>query len=176
MTEKSRMLITPQTKVGELLDAYPELESVLVKIAPPFKKLRNPILRRTVARVTNLSQAARVGGVSVVELIRTLRQTVGQPDYHDNDEAQVIRQVEPPEWYQKERITRSLDVRPMIEAGEQPMGVVLQELSTLPKGSIMELVTPFEPAPLIDKALERGFRTWVTTRSPEIVCTYFQHP
>jgi hypothetical protein len=55
MTETPNKLITPQTKVGELLDAFPELENVLIQIAPPFKKLRNPILRRTVARVTRLS-------------------------------------------------------------------------------------------------------------------------
>ena len=34
------LLITPQTKVGELLETYPELEEVLVALAPPFKKLR----------------------------------------------------------------------------------------------------------------------------------------
>jgi hypothetical protein len=73
-------LITPQTKVGDLLKDFPELEETLVKIAPAFKKLRSPMLRRTVARVTNLAQAARVGGVPVDELIQKLRRAVGQPD------------------------------------------------------------------------------------------------
>ena len=41
MTTGSKPPITPQTKVAELLDAYPELEDVLVEMAPPFKKLRN---------------------------------------------------------------------------------------------------------------------------------------
>ena len=45
------MVISPKTKVGELLDAYPELESVLMEMSPAFEKLKNPILRRTVARV-----------------------------------------------------------------------------------------------------------------------------
>ena len=40
-----RLLIVETTKVAVLLDAYPELEGVLIGIAPPFKKLRNPVLR-----------------------------------------------------------------------------------------------------------------------------------
>ena len=33
--------ITPELRVGALLEAYPELETILVGIAPPFAKLRN---------------------------------------------------------------------------------------------------------------------------------------
>lgn len=178
MTDTPNKLITPQTKVGELLDAFPELENVLIQIAPPFKKLRNPVLRRTVARVTSLSQAARVGGVSVAEMINTLRQAVGQPDYQLSDEVALGPRScpETPDWLRTDRIVKSMDVRPMINAGEQPMGRVLQELASLPKGDILEIVTPFEPAPLIDKAKERGFHTWISTESPEVVRTYFQRP
>ena len=65
--------ITPDMKVGELLRFYPELEDELVAVAPTFEKLRNPVLRRTVAKVTTLRQAARVGGVTVGEIIGRLR-------------------------------------------------------------------------------------------------------
>ena len=50
--------IQSSTKVGQLLDAYPELEEVLIKMAPPFKKLKNPILRKSIAKVATLQQAA----------------------------------------------------------------------------------------------------------------------
>ena len=43
--------ITPSTKVNELLYAFPKLEETLIGIALPFKKLRNPFLRRSVAKV-----------------------------------------------------------------------------------------------------------------------------
>jgi hypothetical protein len=46
--------IEPSTKVAALLDRYPELEDVLIEMALPFKKLRNPILRRSVAKVASL--------------------------------------------------------------------------------------------------------------------------
>ena len=54
------LVIDETTKVAALLDAYPELEGVLIGIAPPFKKLRNPVLRRSVAKVASLRQAAAV--------------------------------------------------------------------------------------------------------------------
>ena len=61
----AKLVITPKTKVAELLSTYPELEDVLVDMAPAFKKLKNPVLRRTIARVTSLQQAASVGEVPV---------------------------------------------------------------------------------------------------------------
>ena len=65
----NNVVIGPETRVGDLLDAYPEAEQVLIGIAPQFKALRNPVLRRTVARVATLEQAARVAGMSARELV-----------------------------------------------------------------------------------------------------------
>ena len=42
--------IGPETTIGALLEAYPELEGILVEMAPAFAKLRNPVVRRTVAQ------------------------------------------------------------------------------------------------------------------------------
>jgi hypothetical protein len=55
--------ITPETKIAALLEAYPELEPVLIATAPAFNKLSNPVLRRTIARVTSLRRAAEVAGL-----------------------------------------------------------------------------------------------------------------
>ncbi len=35
--------IIPATKIGQLLDAYPDLEPVLIELSPAFKKLQNPV-------------------------------------------------------------------------------------------------------------------------------------
>src|SRR5579863_6697041 len=70
--------ILPTTKVGALLDRYPQLEDVLIGLAPPFKKLKNPLLRKGVSRVASLQHAAVVGGLSVSELVNKLRAAVGQ--------------------------------------------------------------------------------------------------
>jgi hypothetical protein len=73
-------LVTANLKVGTLPEAYPKAEQVLVDLAPPFRKLRNPVLRRTVARVTSLAQAARVANIPLSDLIQALRRAVGQAD------------------------------------------------------------------------------------------------
>ena len=71
--------ITPSVTVNALLKEYPELEEVLIEMAPPFKKLKNPILRRTIAKVATIRHIAAVGGIPLNELISKLRKAVGQP-------------------------------------------------------------------------------------------------
>lgn len=53
MGAEKKPAITPETRVGELLDAYPQLEEALIRMAPAFAKPKNPLLRRTVARAGN---------------------------------------------------------------------------------------------------------------------------
>ena len=171
----ARLLITPQTKVGELLKAFPELEDVLISVAPAFKKLRNPVLLRTVAKVTSLAQAARVGGVSVTALVQQLRRAVGQPEFTETTQtAHDERQATAPAWFDPEKINHSLDARAMIDAGEQPIGRVLSDLERLSPGRIYELVTPFEPAPLIDRARAKGFVVFTRETDRGEFRTYFK--
>ena len=70
---EDRLPITLQMKVAELLNDYPEIEDILLSLSPAFAKLRNPVLRKTVARVTTLQQAAKVGGLNAGYLIQELR-------------------------------------------------------------------------------------------------------
>lgn len=72
------LAITPATRIGDLLAAHPELEEVLTGMAPAFAKLRNPILRKTVAKVATVEQAARIGGMDLREMVSRLRAAAGQ--------------------------------------------------------------------------------------------------
>jgi uncharacterized protein (DUF2249 family) len=163
--------ITPETRVGALLDAYPQLEDKLVAMAPSFAKLRNPVLRKTVAKVTTLRQAAKVGGVKLGTLINTLRAEIGQVDGTFEDESGSVG--ERPTWLDETRIVETMDGRPVIEAGERPLDSVMSALGRLSKGEILELTTPFEPAPLIDMAKKKGHQAWCKEESPEVFKTYF---
>ena len=69
---RNKIDITPSTKVNDLLRAYPEIEDDLIRMAPPFKKLRNPFLRRTVGRVATLKQVSAVGDIPLDDLINNL--------------------------------------------------------------------------------------------------------
>jgi len=170
--KKTKIEITPETRVAALLDNYPQLEELLIKLAPPFAKLRNPILRKTVAKVTSLRQAAKVGSVNIGELVNALRKEAGQTEDDDIADEYDDTAGQKPDWTDN-TIAESFDARPMIEIGEQPMGTVMQKLRKLENNHLLELITPFEPAPLIDKALERGFSTWSKQVESDLVKTYF---
>jgi hypothetical protein len=165
--------ITPETKVGALLECYPQLEDLLIELAPAFAKLKNPVLRKTVAKVATLRQAAKVGGVNLSTLINKLRQAVGAKEIGALDENDGSTLGERPDWCRPENVTESLDARQMIKDGEQPIGSVLQHLDRLPKGKVFELITPFVPAPLVDIARSKTFEVWWQKEDEEIVRTYF---
>ncbi len=175
MSEKPDLDITPETRVGALLDAYPELEEELFGLSPAFKKLKNPVLRKTVAKVTTLRQASRVGNVSIGKLINQLRAAAGQTEIAV-EEGKKSSPRPAPAWFGDRAIKRKFDARPLIEAGEQPMGEVLTALGQLEPGEGSELTTPFIPAPLIDMGKQKGFEVWHQQESSELIQTYFGKP
>ena len=59
--ESPKLIISPKTKVLQLLEAYPALEDLLIDYVPAFRKLKNPVLRNTVAKIATLQQAAAIG-------------------------------------------------------------------------------------------------------------------
>lgn len=159
--------ITPETRVAALLEAYPELEEVLVGLAPPFAKLRNPLLRRTIARVTSLERAAAVAGIPLREMIATLRRAAGQTDDVDLPIEQAAAPVQAPEaspaWLDRARVIWTLDADAMLEAGTHPVAEVQRRAAALGTDELGLVRVSFRPAPLLDLLAERGFRTAVLT-------------
>ncbi len=167
------LMITPKTKVGELLEAYPALEEVLIEISPVFAKLKNPILRKTVAKVATLQQAAVIGNMPVEELVNRLRTEAGQGTLSEISEGAEYLSAEPPKWFSPEKIQYHFDASKMINAGESPMNEVLHRVKNMNQEEIFELSTPFVPAPIIEILLGKGFRVWVVhekSKSISYIC------
>jgi len=164
--------ISPETKIGALLDRFPNLEITLLEMAPEFKKLRNPILRKTIARVTSLKQASTVAKIPLAEMINRLRHEAGIQEEFMSDEANPSLSKEAPSWFSASGIVQSLDARPMLERGEQPINKVFSDCKNLKEGEIYELITPFLPAPLIDTAKEKGYLNWSTKEEEGVFKTY----
>ncbi len=150
--------ITPQTIVGDLLNAYPELEDKLIEIAPVFSKLKNPILRRTIAKVTTLKQAAVVANISVAYLINGLRKAANKETILVAEEN--TRQSAKPSWISKEKIKYEYDASLDLENGIHPAGKVTKGILHLRDDEIYLLITPFIPAPLIKIVEEKGYKTY----------------
>ena len=167
-----KIQITPEIKVAELLDNYPELEGKFIEIAPPFKKLKNPILRKTLAKVTTLRQASKVGEISLAELINQLRTAAGQNEIivEENQTQSTVQ----PYWVIDENIKITYDSRIDLENGSHPVGKVTKEILTLENEELYLLITPFFPGPLIDIVKEKGFDSYSITKSVSEVHTYIK--
>ncbi len=172
MKAKEILIITPKTKVLQLIEAYPKLEDVLIDYVPAFKKLKNPVLRNTVAKIASLQQAASVGGIKVEDLINVLRKEVGQDIL--SLEGNTTYNSKKPEWFDAPKVSKELDIREMLSVGEHPVNQVIADLRSLDTGAIYKIIAPFIPAPLIDKATSLGFEHWVAQQNDEEFLVYFR--
>jgi uncharacterized protein (DUF2249 family) len=164
--------IIPDTKIGALLERFPQLEEVLIEIFPEFKKLRNPILRKTIGRVTSLRQAAAVAKVPIAELINKLRDEAGIKEEFRTDESIMSFTKETPAWFSPSKIAQSLDAKSMLDKGEKPLNKVLSDCKNLKIGEIYELIMPFLPAPLIENAQKQGYLVWAKEEGEHVFKTY----
>ena len=168
---KSELIITPKTKVLQLIESYPQLEDVLIEYVPAFKKLKNPVLRKTVARIATLQQAASIGNVKVEDLINRLRKEVGQDNFSES--AGNDYNYHQPVWFDEKKIDTKFDVREMLAAGEHPVNQVIADLNKMQPGSIYKLIAPFLPAPLIDKASSLQAEHWIVKENEGVFVIYF---
>ncbi len=168
--------ITPDSKVAALLDSYPELEDDLIAMAPPFRKLKNPVLRRSVAKIASLRQAAAVGGVDVEQMVNQLRAKVGQEpitvDAVENDVNSYYSAR--PAWYKEGRVIASINESD-VDPNTMPLKPLLHRARRLGEGEIIELVTTFLPAPGIDVMRRKGYLTW-SKQEGSVTKTYFTKP
>ncbi|MBN1651136.1 MAG: DUF1858 domain-containing protein [Bacteroidales bacterium] len=169
--ENTKLVISPKTKILQLIEAYPQLEDVLIEKIPTFKKLKNPLLRKTVAKITSIQQAAIIGEIEVGDLVNLLRQEVGQELISmDSINAETKNK---PKWFDEHNISQELDVRDMLAAGEHPVNQVIADLQQLKSATIYRLISTFIPAPLIDKASSLSFSHWVVKETEELFSVYF---
>lgn len=123
-------------------------------------------------KVASLQQAASIGHVNIGELVNHLRGKIGQT-------AEVIQTEElsynysQPVWYDAGKVTQSFDVREMLAKGEHPVAQVMEDLKKLEQGAIYQLIAPFLPVPLIDKATSLGFSHWCNMEEEDLFFIYF---
>ncbi|HEX2968290.1 MAG TPA: DUF1858 domain-containing protein [Bacteroidales bacterium] len=167
---EEKLIISPKTKIGELLDAYPGLEQVLIEMSPVFEKLKNPVLRRTVARVATIQQVAVVGGIPAEQIITRLRIEVGQ-NVDDIEGGSIETSSGTPSWYDEKKITVRYNATPVINSGDSPMNEVLRRSASLKPGEIFELQSPFVPEPVLDILRKKEFLVW-TVKNKDSYSSY----
>lgn len=153
------MEITSRSKLLDVLKAYPQLEEQIIAVAPPFKNLRNPILRRTVAQLATLEQVAQVGQVDVGDLIGILCRAAGLAELPTAPRKAFVpppRSADDPEWIEGAP-AHVVDGVALLSDGIVPVQRVNELLGALPAGAFILLITDFKPAPIIE-AMEKARR------------------
>ena len=185
--------ITPQTKVGELLDAFPGIEDTLIEWVPAFRKLKNPILRRTVAKVATLDQAARIGGVTTRELVLRLREATGQTGEsaghsadapcgctHKGTDASPTGNADTsavaPPWIESNRLHSVIDAEALLASGDHPLGRTQAILAQMTSEEALRIDSTFRPAPLIDLFRNQGLRVYYRETEPGRHQTWLAKP
>jgi hypothetical protein len=159
------MNITSTTKISDLLAEYPALEEKIISIAPPFKNLKNPVLRKTVARLATLEKAAQIGNLDVNQFVNTLRSEVGQDRIEEEVRVDVNWHEGEPEWI-KDKPVEIIDGTEMLSRGEHPLSRINEIMKKLEKNRFILLKTNFKPIPLIEAMEKQNYSVFYKTESP----------
>ena len=169
--------ITLETKIADLLNDYEGMKEILIGINPKFKKLNNPVLRRTLGRIASVRQAAIVGNMDPMDLVDQLRKAVGQDPICEGCEIKsddcVIQPLpqERPDWVDQEP-AETFDANALLDADKNPLGEIRKALHKLQPGQIIILEADFQPEPLIEEFEKEGHKTWIHEDKPGHYTTY----
>lgn len=168
--------ITPDTRISTILSMDGGAVDVLVGISKHFKRLRNPILRKTLAKRVTIRQAAGIGKVSINEFLDQLARAGYQVEYPTDQSRIAYTPISEEDWRQMgDDQVVTVDARPDIEAGRDPFHRIMEAVKAVPANGFLLVINVFEPWPLVDVMTKKGWRTRLL-HEEGVVKTYFQHP
>jgi len=167
------MNITKDTKISKILKAYPEAIEVIAGINKNFRKLENPILRRSLATRVSVQDAAKIGKIPVNDFLKALQNAGFEVEFAQaQDDKKQDLKILPPDFSNKKIVT--LDVRPIINEGRDPFGYINKTAKKIKPGEILLIINDFEPIPLIDFLIGKNFVHWMTQDDEGNYLTYFK--
>ena len=151
-------------RVSEVLARDETLVDVFVRHSSHFEKLRNRALRRVMAQLVTVEQAARVAGVRVDVLLRDLNEAAHATDSTEAPRAasapprQADAPTVPPAAHRPaDRPQVELDLRDDMRSGREPFSIIMTAVRELDDHQLLRLRTIFEPVPLFAVMAKRGF-------------------
>ncbi|SFV58717.1 hypothetical protein MNB_SV-8-1331 [hydrothermal vent metagenome] len=165
--------ITLETKIADLLNDYEGMKDILIKINPKFKKLNNPVLRRTLAKIAGVKQAAIVGGMDPVDLLNQLREAVGQAPVDVRTPKGEVEAEEAPEWILKES-KQTLNANEILDEERNPLAELHKALKAIDEGEVITIEADFQPEPLMDEMLKAGHEVFAREVAQDHFITYIK--
>jgi uncharacterized protein (DUF2249 family) len=163
------MVINANTKIAAILKHNPATLEVIISLSPKFEKLRNPLLRKLMAGRASVSLASRIGGCSMDDLFTTLKPL----GFETDNTIPVISKEsgKAPDFIKSEQIV-TLDVRPIIDSGYDPLNAILEKINSL-QGQVLKILNSFEPTPLMQLLQKQGFESYAEEINDNLVETWF---
>jgi len=151
--------ITLETKIAELLNDYEGMKDILIKINPKFKKLNNPVLKRTLAKIAGVKQAAIVGGMNPMDLLNQLRISVGQAPVQNTNTKEILSTKAVPEWIDVVP-KATLDANDLLDNEDNPLAKAYNVLKNMNTNDVLTIVADFQPEPLIEEFEKSGHEVY----------------
>jgi hypothetical protein len=154
--------------VSDVLARDEALVEIFVRHAPHFAKLRNRTMRRVMARLVTVEQAARTANLAPEVLVAEINAALGfvdsersAPDSaHVDDAAGAVAPAQTtPDATQHPANAPvvEVDVREDLRSGREPFSQIMSAVGALGGDEVLLLRTTFEPAPLFAVLAKRGF-------------------
>lgn len=89
------MVIRPDDRVATIIKADESLIEVLAALSPAFERLRNPAMRKVMARLVTVEQAARMAGLDASHLVEQLNAHVKGSAATAGDKHDAVADVAP---------------------------------------------------------------------------------
>lgn len=164
------MVIRANDRVAAVLKGDERLVEVFATAAPALERLRNPGMRRTMARLVTVAQAARMAGLEPEALVARLN---AASESHEGDatapETELVKETlmstvdntmpAALRGLAMERLV-DLDVREDLRRGEEPFSKIMAAKQSLQPGAVLRLRATFEPVPLYHVMGKQGYDHW----------------
>lgn len=173
-------MITPDMKIYNIVKQYPELMDVLIEQSPKFIKLRNKVVFNTMAKITNVYDAAKIGSLETEDLLLALNKAIGKDQEFLSQKAENKLVVEDKLSFNES--SNSVDWQDMIdsfaiidarELGDDAFSKIMDLAKTINNGEGFCAIQKFEPVPLYNALERRGFEHFTSKISEEEYRAYF---
>lgn len=169
------MTINSTTKIAAIIKANKAGIEVIASLAKPLEKLRNPVLRSLMAGRVTIAEAAKMGGCTVEDFKNALEPLGFNWVTLEKDGTNESGGEPIPAWFTALAPSKvqTLDVRPTISSGKDPLKEIMQRYTALKEGNALCVVNSFVPYPLIDLLQKKGAACFTETINPGEHHTYF---
>jgi uncharacterized protein (DUF2249 family) len=177
--------VAPGDRVSDVLARDEALVEVFVRQSPHFAKLRSRTMRRIMARLVTVEDAARMAGADAAALVGELNAALGiaaEPGAasgrrgEDGTIGSVLPEASGATGRPAGARVVEVDVREDLRAGREPFSKILAAVHEVGAGEVLWLRATFEPVPLYSVLGKRGFLHEAKAEGPDDWSVWFWLP